>query len=80
MTGVKLRLGRGETTHLNIGKGIDKNAVCHQFYVNCEANTLPTEAIDGIGAFRLGGRKIFSVKFADDLMKSAKDKLCYRAF
>jgi len=28
--GIKLRLGRGETRHVYIGKRIDKNADCHK--------------------------------------------------
>jgi len=38
--GVKLRLSRGETRHVNIGKRIDKNALLHQLYINCAANIL----------------------------------------
>jgi len=38
---VKVRLNRGETRSVKIGRGVNKDDVCHKFCSACTANTLP---------------------------------------
>ena len=44
---VKVRLNRGETRSVKIGRGVIKDAVCHQFCSTCTANTLPRKLWEG---------------------------------
>jgi hypothetical protein len=37
---VKVQLNRGETRSVKIGRGVNKDAVCHQFFSTYTANTL----------------------------------------
>ena len=48
---------------------LDKDAVCHQFCSTCT-----NEAPDGLGNFKVGGKIIQTVKYADDLVLMAKEE------
>jgi hypothetical protein len=45
---VKVRLNRGETRSVKIGRELDTDAVCHQLYSNYTANTLSTKLWKGL--------------------------------
>ena len=45
---VKVRLDRGETRNVQIGREFDKDAVCHQFCSTCTANALPRKLWMGL--------------------------------
>ena len=44
------------------------NAVCHRFCSTCTANALTKEAVERLGDFKIGGKIIRTVKYADDLV------------
>ena len=45
---VKVRLDRGETRIVQIGRKFDKDDVCHQFCSTCTANALPRKLWMGL--------------------------------
>jgi hypothetical protein len=44
---VKIGLGQRETSSVKTEEGLDRYAVCHQFYSTYTANTLPTKLLKG---------------------------------
>ena len=50
----------------------DKDAVCHQLF-NLYSECLTKEALDGFGDFKIRGRIIHTVKYADELVLMAKE-------
>ena len=48
---------------------LDKDAVCHHLCSTCTK-----EAPDGLGNFKVGGKIIQTVKYADDLVLMAKEE------
>jgi hypothetical protein len=54
---------------------LDKDAVC---LFNVDSECLTNEVLEGFGDFKIGGKIIHTVKYADDLVLLAKEEKCYR--
>jgi len=69
---VKVRLHRGETRSVQIGRGVRQGCslspILFIFYSEC----LIKEALDGLGDFNIGEQIIEIVKYADDLVLMSK--------
>ena len=64
---VQVRLDRGETRSVQIGRGV-RQGCC--LYSKC----LTKEALVGLGDFSIRGQIIQTVKYADDLVLMAKEE------
>ena len=72
---VKLRLDRGETGSLQIGRGVRQGCSLSPVLFNLYSECLTKEApLDGPGDFNIGGQIIQTVKYADDLVLMAKEE------
>ena len=76
---VKVRLDRGETRSVQIGRGVRQGCCLSPVLFNLYSECLTKEALDGLGDFNIRGQIIQTVKYADDLVLTAKEKRCYRA-
>jgi len=70
---VKLRLDRGETRSVQIGKGV-KGRHLSPILFNLYSECLTKEALDGFGDLNIGGQIIQTVKYADELVLMAKEE------
>ena len=66
---VKVRLDRGETRSVQIGRGVQHGCCLSPILFNLYSKCLIKEALDG-----LGGQIIQNVKYADDLVLMAKEE------
>ena len=64
---------------MQIGRGIRKGCCLSPILFNLYSQCLTKEALDGLEDFSIGGQIIQTVKYADDLVLTAKEKQCYRA-
>ena len=64
---VKVRLNNGETKKVKIGRGVRQGCCISPILFNLYGEMLIGEALEGLGTFKIGGRVIKNVKFADDL-------------
>jgi len=71
---VKIRLDRGETRRVQIGRGVRKGCCLSPILFNLYSECLTKEALDGFGDFNIGGQIIQTVKYADDLVLMAKEE------
>ena len=71
---VKVRLDRGETRSLQIGRGVRQGCCLSPILFNMYSECLTKEALDGLGDFNNGGQIIQTVKYADDLVLMAKEE------
>ena len=67
---VKVRLDRGETRSTKTGKGCCLSPILFNLYSAC----LTKNTLDGSGDFNIGGQIIQTVKYADDLVLTAKEE------
>ena len=68
---VKVRLNRGETRSVKIGReGCCLSPILFNLYSEC----LKKEALEGFGDFKIVGKIIHTVKYADELVSLAKEK------
>ena len=58
---------------MEIGRGSDRDVACHPYYFNLYGEYLIKEALGEVGDFKIGGRIINKVRFADDTAIIAKD-------
>ena len=65
---VKVRLNRGETRSVKIGRGGRQGCCLSPILFNVYSECLTKEALEGFGDFRIGGQVIHSAKYADDLV------------
>ena len=65
---VKVRLDRGETRSVQIGRGVRQGCCLSPILFNLYNEFLTKEALDGLGDFKIGGQIIQTVKHADDLV------------
>jgi len=72
---VKLLLDRGETRSVQIGRGVRKGCCLSPILFNLYSECLNKEALDGLGAFNIGGQIIQTVKYADELVLMAKEEM-----
>jgi hypothetical protein len=68
---VKVRLDRGETRSVLIGRGVRQGCCLSPVMFNLYSECLTKEALDGLGDFKIGGQIIQTVKYADDLVLMA---------
>ena len=71
---VKVRLDRGETRSVQIGRGVRQECCLSPILFNFYSEFLTKEALDGLGDLKIGGQIIHTVKYADDLVLMAKEE------
>ena len=71
---VKVRLDRGETRSVQIGRGVRQGCCLSPSLFNLYSEYLAKEALDGLGDFNIGGQIIQTAKYADDLVLMAKEE------
>jgi hypothetical protein len=71
---VKVRLNRGETRSVKIGKGVTQGCYLSPILFNLYSECLTKEALERFGDFKIGGKIIHTVKYADDLVLLAKEE------
>ena len=71
---VKVRLDRGETRSVQIGKGVRQGCCLSPILFILYSECLTKEALDGLGDFNIGGQIIQTVKYAVDLVLMAKEE------
>ena len=71
---VKVRLDRGETRSVQIGRGGRQRCCLSPILFNLYSECLTNEALDGLRDFNIRGQIIQTVKYADDLVLIAKEE------
>ena len=71
---VKVRLDRGETRSVQIGRGVRQGCCLSPILFMLYSECLIKEALDGLRDFNIGGQIIQTVKYADDLVLMAKEE------
>jgi len=71
---VKVRLGRGETRSVKIGRAVRQGCCLSPILFNLYSECLTKEALDGLWDFKVGGQIIQTVKYADDIVLMAKEE------
>jgi hypothetical protein len=71
---VKMRLNRGETRSVKIGRRVRQGCCLSPILFNLYSDCLTEEALDGFGDFKIRGRIIHTVKYADELVFLAKEE------
>jgi len=71
---VKVRLNRGETKSVKIGRGVRQGCCLSPILFNLYSECLAKEALEGFGVLKIGGQIIHTVKYADDLVLLAKEE------
>ena len=69
---VKVRLNRGETGSVKIGRGVRQGCCLSPILFNLYSVCCTKEALEGFGDFKIGGQIIRIVKYAYDLVFLAK--------
>ena len=64
---VKVRLDRGETRSVQIGRGLRQGCCLSPILFNLYSECLTKEDLDGLGDFKVGGQIIQTVKYATNL-------------
>jgi len=72
--GVKVRLNRGETRSVKIGRGVRQGCCLSPILFNSYSEFLTREALEGFGDFKIGGQIIETVKYATDFVLLAKEE------
>ena len=75
---VKVRLDRGETKSVKIGRGIRQGCCLSPTLFNLYSECLTKKTLEGFGDFKISGQITNTVKYADDLLLLAKEEMCYR--
>jgi len=65
---VKVRLDRGDTRSVQIGRGVRQGCRLSPILFKLYSECLTKESLDGLGDFIIGGQIIQTVKYADDLI------------
>jgi len=71
---VKVRLNRGETGSVKIGRGVRHGCCLSPIMFNLYSEYLTKGALEGLGDYKIGGQIIHTVKYADDLVVLAKEE------
>ena len=71
---VKVRLNRGDTRSVQIGRGVRQGCCLSPILFNLYSEFLTEEALDGLGDFSIGRQIIQTVKYADDLLLMADEE------
>ena len=70
----KVRLNRGETRSVKTGRRVRQGCCLSPILFNLYSECLTKEALEGFGDFKIGGRIIHTVKYADVLVLLAKEE------
>jgi hypothetical protein len=70
---VKVRLNRGETRSVKTGTRVKQGCCLSLILFNLYSEYLTKEALEGLGDFKIGGKIIHTVKYADYLVLLAKE-------
>ena len=71
---VKIRENGVETKSTIIGRGVRQGCCLSPTLFNIYGEWLMNEALEGMGDFKVGGRIINNIKYADDVVLMAKDE------
>ena len=71
----KVRLNRGETGSVKIGRGVRQGCCLSPSLFNLYSECFTKEALEGFGDFKIGGQIIHTVKYADDIVLLAKEEM-----
>jgi len=71
---VKVRLDRGETKSVQIGRRVRQGCCLSPIPFNLYSECLTKEALDVLGDFNIGEQIIQTVKYVDDLVLMAKEE------
>jgi len=71
---VKVRLNRGKTRSVKIGRGVRQGCCLSPILFNLYSEYLTKKALEGSEDFKIGGQIIHTVKYADDLVLLAKEE------
>ena len=71
---VKVRLDRGETRSVQIGRGVRQGCCLSPTLFNLYSEYLAKEALNGLEDLNIGGQIIQTVKYVDDLVLMAKEE------
>jgi len=71
---VKVRMNRGETRSVKIGRGVRQECCLSPILFNLYSKCLTKEALEGFGYFKIGRQVIHTVKYVDDLVLLAKEE------
>jgi len=71
---VTVRLNRGETRSVKIGRGVRQGCCLSPILFNLYSEYLTKEALEELGDFKIGGQIIHTVKYAHDLVLLAKEE------
>jgi len=75
---VKVRLNRGETRSVKIGRGVRQGCRLSPILFNFYSECLTKEALEGFGDFKIDGQIIQTVKMQMTLCYWLRKKRCYR--
>ena len=71
---VKVRLNRGETRSVKIGRGVRQGCCLSPILFNLYSECLTKGALKGFGDFKIEGQIIHTVKYVDDLVLLPKEE------
>ena len=71
---VKIRLNRGDTKSVKIGRGVRQGRCLSPIVFNLYSECLTKEALEGFGDFKIEGQITHTVKYAYDLVLLAKEE------
>ena len=71
---VKVQVKCRETGSVKNGRGVRPGCCLSPILFNLYSESLTKEALDGYGDFKIGGKIIHTVKYADDLVLLAKEE------
>jgi hypothetical protein len=71
---VKVRLNGGETRSVKIGREVRQGCCLSPLLFKLYSECLTKEALEGFGDFKIRGKIIHNVKYADDLVLLAREE------
>jgi hypothetical protein len=72
---VKVRVNRGETSSVKIGRGVRQGCCLSPIWFNLYSECLTKEVLEGFGDLIIEGHIINTVKYAKDLVILAKEEM-----